>query len=274
MDKAKINGYDLEYSVKGAKSENWVVFIHGSVFEDMFVPVMSNSALSDYSISHYHRSGYGDSDYNKSSPPSINELSSECLNLMKSLDIERAHIVSHSFAGLIALQAAVDDPKKVHSLTLMEPPLAGFVTDGAEFGKKLENSFNLYQQGKKFESLDSFLKVVFEGTEDYRKIIDTQLGDKAFDKALSILDTLFQLEFPALLKWRFDTDNAKSMKLPILSVRGSDSATFFKQVNLLLQTWFPHLETLDVPNASHILHMQDPELVAKGLESFFSRHPI
>ena len=122
--------------------------------------------------------------------------------------------------------------------------------------------------------MDSFLKVVFGGTEDYRKIIDNQLGDKAFDKALSILDTMFQLEFPALLKWRFDPENAKSMLMPILSVRGTDSSIFFKQVNLLLQSWFLHLETLDVPNASHILHMQDPDLVAKGLRSFFSRHPI
>ena len=164
--------------------------------------------------------------------------------------------------------------REVHSLTLMEPPLAGLVPDGPEFGKKLENSFNLYQEGKKFESLDSFLKVVFGGTEDYRKIIDNQLGDKAFDKALSILDTIFQLEFPALLKWKFVPENAKSMLMPILSVRGTDSSIFFKQVNLLLQSWFPHLETLDVPNASHILHIQDPDLVAKGLGSFFSRHPI
>ena len=84
MDKAKINGYDLEYSVKDAKSKKWVVFIHGSVFENMFVPVMSHPALSDYSILHYHRRGYGGSDYKRSSPPSINELSSDCLNLMKS----------------------------------------------------------------------------------------------------------------------------------------------------------------------------------------------
>ncbi|HEX6379416.1 MAG TPA: alpha/beta hydrolase, partial [Nitrososphaeraceae archaeon] len=169
-------------------------------------------------------------------------------------------------------QAAVDEPRRIQSLTLMEPPLATFVPDGAQFGKKLENSLSLYQQGKKFESLDSFLKVVFEGTKDYRKIIDSQLGSKAFDNALSILDTMFQLEFPALLKWKFDPKNTKSMIMPILSVRGTDSSIFFQQIHLLLQSWFPHLETLVIPNCSHILHMQSPDLVANGLESFFSMH--
>lgn len=160
----------------------------------------------------------------------------------------------------------------IHSLTLMEPPLAAFVPEGEDFGKKLQMSFILYQEGKKFESLDSFLRVVFEGTENYRKIIDSQLGDKAFDNALSILDTMFQLEFPALLKWKFDPQNAKSMLMPILSVKGTDSSLFFQQIHLLLQAWFPHLETLEIPNTSQILHMQSPDLVANGLGSFLSSH--
>lgn len=274
MEKAMINGYNLEYSIKDANSNKWVVFIHGSVFEDMFIPLMSHQALSDYSFLHYHRRGYGNSDYNKSSPPTINDLSSDCLDLMKFLNIEHAHIVSHSYAGLIALQAAIDDVRKVHSLTLMEPPLAAFVPGGPEFGKKLENSFTLYKEGKQLESIDSFLRVVFEGTQDYRRVIDIQLGNKAFDKALSILDTMFQLEFPALLNWKFDPESTQSMLMPILSVRGTDSSVFFQQIHYLLQSWFPHLETLVVPNTSHILHMQRPDLVAKGLELFFSKHPF
>ena len=61
--------------------------------------------------------------------------------------------------------------------------------------------------------------------------------------------------------------------MPILSVTGTDSAVFFKQVHSLLQSWFPHLETLVIQNTSHILHIQRPESVAKGLTSFFATHP-
>jgi hypothetical protein len=42
----------------------------------------------------------------------------------------------------------------------------------------------------------------------------------------------------------------------------------------LVQTWFPDAERLDVPDAGHLLMVQNPEAVAMGLAAFFSRHPI
>ena len=216
MERANINGNEIEYSVYGADGGEWVVLIHGSVFANMFLPMISQPDLSKYSILHYYREGYGKSTYDKSFDPSINKLASDCLGLMNLLNIDSAHIVSHSYAGLIALQAAVDSPTRVHTLTLMEPPLAPFVPSGKEFGDKLMTSFGLYQQRMNFEALDYFLKVVFEGTWDYRKIIDTKLGNNAFNIALSIIDTLFQVEFPALQSWKFDPSYVKTITMPIL----------------------------------------------------------
>jgi pimeloyl-ACP methyl ester carboxylesterase len=274
MQKTKINGNDLEYSIHGDITGEWIVLIHGSVFADMFLPMITQASLSKYSILHYHRRGYGGSTINNTSQTSMNDLAAECLQLMDFLSIDSAHIVSHSYAGLIALQAAVNNPKKINSLTLMEPPLAPFVPSGQDFGNKLMTSFGLYQEGKKFETLDYFLRVVFEGTQDYRKIIDSNLGNKAFDDALLILDTLYKVEFPALQSWKFDLNNVKTISKPVLSVEGGDSPSFFKDVHSLLHTWFPHLETLVVPNTSHILHMQEPELVANGLNYFFTKHHL
>jgi pimeloyl-ACP methyl ester carboxylesterase len=270
MKKAKINGIELEYSLLGSAEGEHIVLVHGSVFEDMFLPMRSDPALSKYSFLHYHRRGYGGSTLN-SETPSINQQSNDCLELMNFLNIDHAHIVSHSYAGLIALQAAVDQPEKVRSLTLMEPPLAAFVPAGEEFGKRLSTSFGLYQQGKKFEALDSFLKVVFEGTEGYRKIIDTNLGNKAFERAVSSVDTMFQVEYPALMSWKFSPDDAISLSMPVLSIEGTDSAYFFKQIHTLLESWFPRLETTLIQNTSHILHMQYPKSVANGLSTFLSK---
>lgn len=271
MEKAKINGVELEYSLEGSAEGEYIVLVHGSVFEDMFLPMISDSSLSKYSILHYHRRGYGRSSFATSEPPSINNQSKDCVELMNFLNIDHAHIVSHSYAGLIALQAAVDNPKKVRSLTLMEPPLAAFVPAGQEFGERLFTSVGYYQEGKKFQALDSFLKVVFEGSPDYRKIIDRQLGSTAFDSALSNVDTMFKIEYPALLSWKFNPDKAKSLSIPVLSIEGTDSASFFKQVHTLLESWFPNLETTLIQNVSHMLHMQDPVSVANGLSTFFSK---
>ena len=153
IKKTKINGHDLEYSVRVTQNREWVVFLHGSLFPDMFVPLIAQPAFSKYSTLQYHRLGYEGSDYDKSSPPSMSEQASDCLKLMEFLDINRAHLVGHSYPGLIALQAAADAPSKVHSLSLLEPPLAGYVPSGQEFGIRLQSSIKLAQEGKKSESL-------------------------------------------------------------------------------------------------------------------------
>lgn len=45
MEKAKINGNDLEYTIHGDKNGEWVVLIQGSVFADMFLPMISAPSL-------------------------------------------------------------------------------------------------------------------------------------------------------------------------------------------------------------------------------------
>jgi hypothetical protein len=56
-------------------------------------------------------------------------------------------------------------------------------------------------------------------------------------------------------------------------VLGTGSSEFAKEVRLLLHTWFPQVEDLDVPT-THLLQMQDPQGVAHGLAKFFSRHSM
>jgi pimeloyl-ACP methyl ester carboxylesterase len=43
--------------------------------------------------------------------------------LLRELGAQRAHVVGHSYGGVLALQLAVDAPDLVHSLALLEPAL-------------------------------------------------------------------------------------------------------------------------------------------------------
>ena len=42
----------------------------------------------------------------------------------------------------------------------------------------------------------------------------------------------------------------------------------------LLGMVFPQLETVVIPNAHHLLHMQQPDLVAQAMSRFLSKHTI
>jgi pimeloyl-ACP methyl ester carboxylesterase len=275
MQRARINGEDLEYSVQGSREGEPVILIHGGMFADMYVPLMSQPILSDnYHLITYHRRGYSGSSHNALDNVSVQQQAADCKELMRILNIDRAHIVAHSNAGLIALQLAIDASDMVHSLSLLEPALVGFIPSGSQFANRLTTVAKLLQEGKKPEALDFFLQTVFESSPQYRDIIDRQLPQGAFDLAVRDLDIIFRLEAPALQSSTFTADNAKRIHQPILYVGGQDSANFFQEIRTLVSSWFPHVKILMIPNTTHVLHMMNPALVAKGLRDFFSVHPL
>jgi pimeloyl-ACP methyl ester carboxylesterase len=275
MQRATINGEDLEYTVKGSPDKEAVVLIHGGMFADMYVPLMSQPSLSNnYRLVSYHRRGYAGSSHNVLDGVSIQQQAADCKELMRILDINRAHIVGYSNAGLIAIQLALDEKIMVHSLALLEPALVGFVPSGREFANQMQIVMNLLQHGNKPKALDTFLSSVFDGSSQYREIIDRQLPQGAFDMAVRDLDIMFRLEAPALQSWTFTVNDAKHIRQPILYLGGEDSAKYFQEVRKLISSWFPNREEIMIPQTTHMLHMMNPGRVAEGLRNFFFKNHL
>jgi pimeloyl-ACP methyl ester carboxylesterase len=84
MQEASINGENLEYSVQGSDDEEAVVLIHGGMFADMYIPLMSESVLTNsYRLINYHRRGYAGSTHNKLDNVSIQQQAADCKELMR-----------------------------------------------------------------------------------------------------------------------------------------------------------------------------------------------
>ena len=118
MRSAVLDGVTLEYEVRGAGDP--VVLIHLAPYADSFLPLMDQPALSDYQLIRYRRRGYGGS-AEKSDRVTISENARDLAGLLRFLEIRRAHIVGHSYGGLVGLQLALDRPEAAGSLVLMEP---------------------------------------------------------------------------------------------------------------------------------------------------------
>ena len=57
MKRVQLNGADIEYDVRGSGAP--VVFIHGSILSDGFVPVIEQPGIAEnFKIVHYRRRGY------------------------------------------------------------------------------------------------------------------------------------------------------------------------------------------------------------------------
>jgi len=46
------------------------------------------------------------------------------------------------------------------------------------------------------------------------------------------------------------------------------------EVAARLREWFPQLEECVIEGAGHLLHMQRPEPVARGVAQFLDHHPL
>ena len=143
MERAKVNGVELEYEVRGAGQP---VLLIDMLIADCFVPLLTEPALADrYQLIRYHKRGWVGSTHTPP-PVSIGEHAADAAALLEHLGVRRAHIAGHSTGASIGAQLALDHPEKVHTLTLLEPTLVSLPL-GGEFLTAAGPVFEAYGSG-------------------------------------------------------------------------------------------------------------------------------
>jgi pimeloyl-ACP methyl ester carboxylesterase len=271
MERAALEGIELEYEVWGAGEP--VVLIHPGHFADWFAPLLDEPALTDhYCVLRYHRVGCAGSSH-ITGPVSLAQHAAHCRSLMRHLGSARAHVVGHSSSGNVALQLALDAPGAVHSLAILEPAL--YSVPSVETSRRFVGAaVQLHRAGDKAGAIDTFLRGVCG--PGYRAVLDQALPD-AFDQHVADADTFFGQEMPALQQWVFTQEDAKRIIQPALAVVGTRSLELdpiWGERHQLLLDWLPNVESFVLPDATHLLQIENPRGMAEGLAAFFARHPL
>lgn len=264
MERASVDGIELEYELRGAGEP--IVFIHNGAGVDWFRPLLDQPALAKrYRVLSYRRVGYGGSS-KLAGPISFAQEAAHCRSLMRHLKIERALVVGHSSTGILALKLALDAPDVVHSLALLEPALMAVPSP-----PQVLEAVQLHRSGETARAIDTFL----QGTcgPDYRAALE-KVFPKALAEAMASADRFFGQEIPALRQLSFGPEDAKRIAQPVLLVLGERSDARHRERRDLLSSWLPNAETFVLPQASHLLHIENPRGMAEGLAAFYARHPI
>jgi pimeloyl-ACP methyl ester carboxylesterase len=192
--------------------------------------------------------------------------------LLRHLGVERAHVVGHSYGGIVALQLGLDAPSVVHSLALLEPGLmVGASAQG--YRESLARGVERYREAGAAVVVDEFLQARWPG---YRATLDLVLPG-AFAKAVADAGTWFEREVSGQLGWRFGEAEAQRISQPTLSVLGGESDALwsrFGETHRLLLGWLPHAEGFVLPSTTHFMQMEDPRGMAEALAAFWARHPL
>jgi pimeloyl-ACP methyl ester carboxylesterase len=69
------------------------------------------------------------------------------------------NLVGHSQGGAIALQLAIDYPVCVHSLSLLEPSLVGYISTAKAIQEKFVPVIQTYEKGDKKAAIDQRLSI-------------------------------------------------------------------------------------------------------------------
>ncbi len=270
MHYANVNGVELEYEMHGSGEP---VLLISPVLADGFAPLVAEQALSDrYQLVQYHKRGWSGSTHT-SAPVSVADHAADAAALLDHLDIARAHVIGHSSGAAVAAQLAIDDPRRVATLALLELSIFT-VPSGGAFLDAASPVFDAYASGNHEGAVAMFLSAV-SGLDwpACRALLDERIPS-AFTQAVKDADTFFGVELPSLTQWVFDADDAAKIGQPVLSVLGSDTALLWVEVAEFLRNTLPDVEERTIAGVGHLLHIQQPQPVADEIADFLGRHPL
>lgn len=270
MERAAVNGVELEYEVLGAGEP---VLLISPVLADGFLPLLSEPALAErHQLVRYHRRGWSGST-RTTAPVTISDHAEDATALLEYLGIARAHLVGHGTGASIAAQVALDHPAAAHSLILLDLALLS-VPSGEAFFQAAGESLEAYGSGDHAQAVALFMSTV-SGLDwpTCRAQLEGRVPG-VVDQAVKDADTLFGVELPSLGGWIFGADQAAAVQQPVLSLHGSETLPLWVEVDQFLRSSLPHVDSATVQGVGHLLHLQRPEPVARVMSGFLAEHPL
>ena len=268
MDRANVNGAELEYEVRGAGEP---LLLIDMLIADCFVPILPEPALADrYQLIRYHKRGWVGSTHTPP-PVSIADHAADAAALLAYLGVPRAHIAGHSTGASIGAQLALDHPEKVHTLTLLEPTLLSLPLGGA-FLNAAGPVFEAYASGDHSGAFAMFVSAASGlDWETCRALLEERIPG-VIAQSIRDADTFFGVELPALTEWTFGPEQAAVIRTPVLSVLGAQTQPLWVEIAEFLRSSLPHVEECTIDGAGHLLHIQRPEPVARAIAEFLGRN--
>jgi pimeloyl-ACP methyl ester carboxylesterase len=253
----ELDGVTVDYEVIGTGEQ--VAFVHARPFECWYSPLVER--LSSYSVLRYRRTLPNDG-----SSFGIDDDAELCARLMRHVGFDHAHLVGHSYGGLVALALASGNATSLRSVALLEPASSGLLAP-AEATAGVAPLVEASRSQGADVAMDLFLRAVCG--DDYRDLLD-RLVPGAFAEAIEHADQFFRVELAAVAAWSFGPDDAGRIARPVLNVVGEASAPRFVHGSELIREWLPDSIQYVLPGTGHLMMAQNPRAMAERLQQFWS----
>lgn len=284
MGSKKINGTQLELFNDGTGEP--VVFVHGSASDYRTWHGQREFFTRQFQVITYSRRYHWpneaigeDMDY------AMGQHVDDLEAVLRSLSSLPVHIVGHSYGAFLGLLLAIQAPSLVRTLVLAEPPVitlfvssdpkpqelirllltrprtaAAIIKLGA---KGLGPAKTAARQENMNEAMRLFGTAVL-GRESYQRLSEARREQMQAN--------LIKAEFLGSGFLPLSVQEVRNIKIPTLLLTGQSSPPVFHRLADRLEELLPANERQEIPNASHIMHEDNPAAFNATVLDFLKKH--
>jgi pimeloyl-ACP methyl ester carboxylesterase len=286
---AKVNGTTLAYREQGEGEP--VVFLHGGIMDlrawDQQLPDVGRSYRA---IAYSRRFARPNEPIDPEARNPILQHVEDLVAFLDEIDAKPAHLVAHSWGGLVCLLAALRHPDVVRTLVLEEP--AAFPLFVPSIPPRLADLLHLiatrpraaialfrfmlgamipaqkaFKRGEEDKGLWILVRGLMgkRGFEQIPEEVREQLYENRDDVRAEILDP--DPESPAL-----GDEAVRGIRAPVLLLTGEHSPSLHLRTTDRLEELLPNAERVEISDASHLMQQENAAAFNEAILGFLGRH--
>ncbi|HEX6348539.1 MAG TPA: alpha/beta hydrolase [Candidatus Dormibacteraeota bacterium] len=283
----EVNGTGLAYIEQGSGEP--LIFVHGGICDLTFwEPILEPVGSRFRAISYSRRWAWPNEPIPADVVDSVDVHAEDLIALIEKLGAGPVNLVGNSFGAFISLLVARDRPDLVRRLVAQEPPvmplLLGFPPSPPALIKLLLTRPRVGVP---------LAKMVFGGVVPVEKMVergDVEASIEKFVRSVALGDA----GYDALPDWikehmrlnagthaaqfrnnggfaPFTPADARSISIPTLVMTGQHSPAALRVLSAELARYLPNARTIEIPDASHAMHLANPEATVNAIEGFLGR---
>jgi pimeloyl-ACP methyl ester carboxylesterase len=258
---AEVNGTKLYYEMKGKGPA--IVFIHSGGFDRRTWDDQFTAFSERYTVIRYDVRGYGKSP----APTKPYSDDDDLYQLLKYLNVQKAHVIGLSMGGRIAIDFTLTHPEMVQTLIPVAPGLSGFPFTTEDTIELMKIVYSI-QNDDGTPAGEAWLRSAYNAAAMENPAVAAKLRTIAIENSRVWLINIFfpRPPFPLAVQ------RLNEIHVPTLLIRGDRDVLTITKIVDTLEKNVPGAKKVIIPGAGHMVNVEKPGEFNAVVLDFLNKH--